>query len=53
MLVIPSDLDIQVAFGCIRKGFEEVEKHFCGHITHFFSGELGLPYQPGPSSKID
>ena len=52
MFIIAGHADVEIAFGRICEGFEEMIKQFGGHISDFFTLEFCLPYQPRPSANI-
>ena len=53
MLVLSFCLDIEVHASSIAKTLEEMEEHLGGHLADAFATEIGIPYQPWPSSKVE
>ena len=45
MLIIAPAFDVQVTAGRIAERFEEMVKHFGGHITDFFAAERGVEFK--------
>ena len=52
VLVLAFRFDIQIHLGGIAQGFEEMQEHFCRHLTNLFTIELCIPYQPGASTEV-
>ena len=52
VLVLTFRFDIQIHLGGIAQGFEEMQEHFCRHLTNLFTIEFCIPYQPGASTEV-
>src|SRR6185312_10032978 len=53
MLILALAFDIEIATRPIGKGLEEMKEHLRGHLADLLAPELGIPYQPVASAKID
>ncbi len=52
MFVLSFGFYIKIHPGSITQGFEEVQEHFCRHVSYLLALELGIPYQPRASTKV-
>ena len=52
VFVLTFCLDVQIHRCAIGQTFEEVQEHFCWHLTDFLAMELSIPHQPRSSAKV-
>jgi hypothetical protein len=52
VLVLAFCLDIQIHSGAVGQTLEEVQEHFCWHLSDFLAMELCIPHQPRSSAKV-
>ena len=53
VLVGAFGLDVEVHACSIAETLEDMQEHLCGHFFNFISMELGIPYKPRTTSKVE
>ena len=53
VLVVALSTDVEVHLGGIAETLEEVQEHLGRHLTDALTMELGIPDEPGASTKVE